>query len=240
MTPHSPSTAASPREQPIHAADEWPALEVYDVSKRWAKDRPRVLDEVNLTVEQGSLVWIGGQNGVGKTTLLRVVSGLIGADSGEVRAFGLHPTRDRRQYQRRVAFLSAGNVGVYARLTVRGQMDIWARIAFVPRDRRAQLVDAVMTQFHLHELGDQRSDRLSMGQRQRLRIAMTFIGEPDLVLLDEPRTSLDIEGGDMLSTAIKGLAARGGAAIWVSPLGDPLPIEFDDNYVIENGKLRAV
>ena len=241
MTPQPSSTAAPlPEQAARHAADDWPALEVYDVTKRWAKDRPPVLDDVNLTVERGSLVWIGGQNGVGKTTLLRVVSGLIGADSGEVRAYGLHPVRDRREYQRRVAFLSAGNVGVYARLTVRGQMDIWARIAFVPRERRKQLVEDVMSQFHLQPLADQRSDRLSMGQRQRLRIAMTFIADPDLVLLDEPRTSLDLEGGDVLASAIKGVAARGGSVVWVSPIGDPLPLEFDANYVIENGALRSV
>jgi ABC-type multidrug transport system ATPase subunit len=145
--------------------------------------------------------------------------------------------RDRRKYQRRVGFLSAGNLGIYARLTVRGQLDCWARIAFIPRAVRKQTVDGIIERFALGPIAEQRSDRLSMGQRQRLRLAMTFIGDPELVLLDEPRTSLDVEGGDMLAQAIRDVAARGGAVVWVSPTGDPLPLDFDDRYLIENGKL---
>jgi ABC-type multidrug transport system ATPase subunit len=226
---------------PDHLAeDEWPALEVYDVSKRYVKSRPPVLDKVNLTVERGTSVWIGGQNGAGKTTLLRIVSGLIGADEGEIRAFGLHPVRNRREYQRRVGFLSAGNLGIYARLTVKGQLDCWARIAFIPRQVRSRTVDRVMEQFELHPLAEARSDRMSMGQRQRLRLAMTFIGDPDLVLLDEPRTSLDVEGGDMLARAIRDVVARGGAVIWVSPTGDPLPLHFDQRLHVQDGKLISV
>jgi ABC-type multidrug transport system ATPase subunit len=230
----------SPAEQAAATTEnEWPALDAFDIVKRWAKNRPPVLDGVDLSVERGAMVWIGGQNGVGKTTLLRIVSGLIAPDEGEVRAYGLHPTRQRRAFQQRVAFLSAGNVGVYARLTVRGQLDIWARIAFVPADRRGDIIDDVMTLFDLHGLSGHRCDRLSMGQRQRLRIAMTFIGDPDLVLLDEPRTSLDGEGGAMLSQAIIGVAARGGAVVWCSPTGESLPLDFDQHYLLEDGKLRT-
>lgn len=234
MTHPSPEMNTAPSAPP----DGPPALEIWDIVKQWDKHRPRVLDGVDLVVERGRLVWIGGQNGAGKTTLLRVASGLIGPTEGEVRAFGLHPVRDRREYQRRVGFLSAGNLGVYARLTVQGQLDCWARIAFIPRARRKQIVTDVMGAFALHELAEQRSDRLSMGQRQRLRLAMTFIGDPDLVLLDEPRTSLDGEGGEMLVNAIQGVAARGGSVVWVSPTGEALPLEFHEHYLVEGGKLK--
>jgi ABC-2 type transport system ATP-binding protein len=233
-------TAETPSPGSSSAHNDVPALEVWDVVKQWAKGRPRVLDGLDLLVEPGRLVWIGGLNGAGKTTLLRVASGLIGPTEGEVRAYGLHPVHDRRIFQRRVGFLSAGNVGVYARLTVRGQLDCWARIAFVPRENRTQIIDDVMDAFALHPLAAQRSDRLSMGQRQRLRIAMTFIGDPDLVLLDEPKTSLDGEGGEMLVHAIKAVAARGGSVVWVSPTGEALPLEFDDHYLLEQGKLREL
>ena len=117
-------------------------------------------------------------------------------------------------YQRRVGFL-AGNTGLYARLSVRRQLDCWARIAYIPRDRREETIARVMRDFDLTSLAAQRSDRLSMGQRQRLRLDHDFIGEPDLVLLDEPRNSLDSEGGAMLHMAIRGTVDRGGAGALV-------------------------
>jgi ABC-type multidrug transport system ATPase subunit len=216
----------------------WPPLELYDVRKRWRKDTP-LIESINLTIEPGESVWIGGRNGAGKTTLLRIAAGLIDPSSGEVRAFGLHPFRDRRGFQRRVGFLSAGNAGVYARLTVRGQMDIWARIAYVPREQRGPWIETVMQHFVLASLAGQRSDRLSMGQRQRLRLAMTFVAQPDLVLLDEPRNSLDAEGHEMLKAAIRGTTLRGGAVLWVSPTGEPSGFDFDSRYILEQGQLRA-
>jgi ABC-2 type transport system ATP-binding protein len=197
-----------------------------------------VLEDLELTLEPGSLTWVGGANGVGKTTLLRVIAGLISPTAGHVRVFGLHPERDRRAYQQRLAFLSAGSTGMYARLTVRKQIDYWARIAFVPRSRRAEAVQRTMYDFSLDGLSDHRVDRLSMGQRQRVRLAMTFVKEPDLVLLDEPRNSLDTQGAAMLVAAVSGVCARGGAVLWCSPLGEPLGLRFDRRLVLEDGRLR--
>ena len=217
--------------------DEWPPLEVFDIVKRWTKNGPTILDKLNLTIEKREKVWIGGVNGAGKTTLLRIVSGLIDPTEGQVRAYGLHPVRDRQAYQRRVAFLSAGNSGVYARLTVRGQLDCWARIAYIPRDRRVGAVEEMLDHFGLRAIAGNRSDRLSMGQRQRLRLAMTFVARPDLVLLDEPRNSLDGEGADMLAAAIEQVVDRDGAVLWISPSGEPVNVDFDTRYVLENGQL---
>jgi ABC-2 type transport system ATP-binding protein len=236
VTSESLTTATTTPEREI---DEWPPIELYDVHKRWRKDVP-LIDGINLTVERGQAVWLGGANGAGKTTLLRIIAGLIDPGSGEIRAFGLHPFRDRREYHRRVAFLSAGNTGIYARLTVRGQIDCWARVAFVPREIRAQKVEETLERFGLMPLAKQRSDRLSMGQRQRLRIAMTFIGDPDVALLDEPRNSLDADGAAILQSAIREVLGRGGAVLWITPTGEHLEFGFDARYLLEGGELRSV
>lgn len=215
-------------------------LEIREIRKQWRRAPGPVLDGLSLTVERGSRVWVGGRNGAGKTTLLRIVAGLIDPDEGEVRAFGLHPNRDRRQYHKRLRFLSAGNTGIYARLTVKQQIDCWARLALLSRDERPAAIERVIDEFALRDLARHRSDRLSMGQRQRLRIAMAFVGHPDVILLDEPHTSLDGEGGAMLSNAIETTAARGGAVVWCSPTGDNIDFDFDTRYVLENGRLGRV
>lgn len=236
---------------PVHAVPRQlddpgasPPLELMSVHKAWGRRKKRnpVLTGVDLTLEPGAFAWIGGRNGAGKTTLLRVASGLIGAEQGYVLGFGLDPMRDRREFHQRVAFLSAGNTGIYARLSVRIQVDTWARISFVDRAERPAAVQRALEAFNLVELADQRCDRISMGQRQRVRLAMTFVSRPDLVLLDEPGTSLDDDGHAVLATAITETTGRGGAVLWVSPSGDRLQAdaEFTERHLLEDGRLREV
>ncbi len=212
-------------------------LALRGVSKRWAASRPPVLDGVDLTLDLGTRTWIGGRNGVGKTTLLRIAAGLIDPDRGSAEVWGFTARQRRRRYQRLVSFLPAGDRGLYARLTVRRQLEFWARIALVPRDRRRAMVERTIDEFELRELAEQRVDRMSMGQRQRLRIAMTFLDDPEVVLLDEPLTSLDAEGAMVLERAIESLVARHGALLWCSPSGEHLEQEFDARLILERGKL---
>jgi len=214
-------------------------LTLRGLTKRWRKDLPLVLDELDLTLSPGTTTWVGGRNGVGKTTMLRVAAGLIEADSGRAEVWGIAASENRARYQRLVSFLPAGDRGLYARLTVRRQLEFWARIAMVPRERFRETVQDAIETFELGDLAERRVDRMSMGQRQRLRIAMTFLTSPEIVLLDEPLTSLDEEAGALLDTAVKEVLARDGAILWCSPSGEHLNMKFDASWTIERGKLVA-
>ena len=151
---------------------------------------------------------------------MRIVAGMLEADARPraARAASTHDA-DGTEYRRRLGVASAGNVGLYARLGVRAHLDFFARIAFVAPDRRDERVEAAMARFALHELGGQRVDRLSMGQRQRVRLAAAFLHEAPLVLLDEPATSLDERGTALLADAITAHLAGGRAAVWFGPSG---------------------
>jgi ABC-type multidrug transport system ATPase subunit len=212
-------------------------LQLRGLSKRWRKDLPLVLDELDLTLAPGTATWVGGRNGVGKTTMLRVAAGLIEADSGRAEVWGVSHTENRVRYQQLVSFLPAGDRGLYARLTVRHQLEFCARISCVPRERFKQSVQEALERFDLMELASRRVDRMSMGQRQRLRIAMTFLPEPEVVLLDEPLTSLDGEGSLLLQRAVSEVLDRDGAILWCSPSGEHVDMTFDDHWMIEAGKL---
>lgn len=207
------------------------------LTKRWHTDLPPVLDGLDLTLEPGTITWVVGRNGVGKTTMLRIAAGLIAPDSGCAEVWGMSADEDRVRYQQLVSFLPAGDRGLYARLTVRRQLEFWARIAMVPRQRFRQAVQEAIETFDLGELAERRVDRMSMGQRQRLRIAMTFLARPKIVLLDEPLTSLDGEGAELLSAAVQELLARDGAVLWCSPSGERLDVEFDAHWMLERGRL---
>jgi ABC-2 type transport system ATP-binding protein len=138
-----------------------------------------------------------------------------------------------------VSFLPAGDRGLYARLTVRRQLEFWARIAMVPSEHYRDWIEESIETFDLGELAERRVDRMSMGQRQRLRIAMTFLPRPEVVLLDEPLTSLDTEGGDLLQAAVAELLERDGAVLWCSPSGEHLDMTFDAHWMLERGRLVA-
>lgn len=212
-------------------------LSLRGVSKAWDKGRVPVLNRVDLDIDVGDKVRIAGRNGVGKTTLMRIAAGLIDPDRGEATVWGTGAVASPERYQRLVSFLPAGDRGLYARLSVRRQLDFWARIAMVPRREVRARVEEAIELFDLRELADRRVDRMSMGQRQRLRIAMTFMPHPDVLLLDEPLTSLDGEGAEILFAAIERVLDRGGALLWCSPAGERLEYEFDRTYMLDEGKL---
>jgi ABC-2 type transport system ATP-binding protein len=220
------------------SADAFP-LSLEGIHKRWRKNQAPILDGVDLRLDLGTKTWIGGRNGAGKTTLLRIAAGLIDPDQGRVHAWGSGPHDKRSRYHRLVAFLPAGDRGLYARLSVRHQLRFWAGMAMIDSAARESRVEETIDAFDLRELADQRVDRMSMGQRQRVRIAMTFLSEPETVLLDEPLTSLDLEGAVVLERAIDGLIDRGGALLWCSPSGDHPEHEFDSDWILDAGRLVA-
>ena len=215
------------------------ALELCDISKRWrGKPRP-VLDNLGLTVANGTAILLTGRNGEGKTTLLRLAAGVITPDRGTVTVRGISPERSRREFNRRIAFLSAGGSGLYARLSVRRHLDLAARLALLGPVHRKAATERAMDAFHLGPLAADRVDRLSMGQRQRVRMSMAFLHGPDLALLDEPCTSLDDDGVELLHAALSTLLARGGAAIWCAPSRGGTGFAFDRQLVLKRGALHA-
>ncbi len=200
------------------------------VTKQWGDNL--VLDDVDLDISPGTVTGVVGDNGAGKTTLLRIACGMVIPERGSVRFRGADIERERASYQRAIGLLSAGDRGLYARLTVRQNLSFCSGLAGLSRRHRARRISEVLSEFDLDELAQRRVERLSMGQRQRVRLAATFLHEPLIVFLDEPRTSLDETGVSLLAGALDRLAGRGGAALWVS-------LEPDEPLVTDLRRLSA-
>lgn len=234
--------SASPSARPASAQPDQPLqprLRLDGVSKRWRKHDPPLLDGLNLDLPAAALALVVGENGVGKTTLLRIVAGIIAADGGRIEVDSLSPARNRRAYQRRIGFVSAGSVGLYARLSVAHHLELWARLAFVsPPERRAS-VDGALDRFELAPVAGRRTDRLSMGQRQRLRLALAFLHAPSLLVLDEPWTSLDASGVALLNGALTAFAAQGGSVLCCLPTGHDVRVPgVHVPYTLDAGRLE--
>ena len=222
---------------PSHAAEDT-TMRLEGIFKRWGRKAAPVLDGVDLELPPGSTTWLGGANGVGKTTLLRVATGAIRPERGVVSLGPLSPERDRREFHRRIAYLAAGDRTLYARLTVQRHLDLWGCLALMSKRERREGIERALDHFQLRELAKRRADRLSLGQRQRVRLAGTFLHSPAVALLDEPHTSLDPNGMEMLATACRELVARGGAVVWCCPTREEAQLEFDRALVLEAGRLH--
>lgn len=215
-----------------------PVLRVDGVSRRW-KERPDpVLDDVSLTLQPGEVVWVGGANGAGKTTLLRVVCGLLAPHAGTVALNGLQLHENRQAYYRQLGFLSAGDRGLFARLNPQRHLEYAARLYLMDRDDEKRAIAEVVELLGLAPLLNRRVDRLSLGQRQRVRIALAALHRPSLLVLDEPRNSLDDDGYEALRQTVRRCADNGGAVLWCSPRGEDLVLDFDRGYTLAQGRLQ--
>lgn len=232
--PTAPLRPIEPRIVPL--ADE-PLLAARGITKRWNRRQPPILDAVDIEISRGSTIGLQGRNGAGKTTLLRILAGLFLPAAGTVTLDGLDPVRNRRAYQSRLGYLPAGQAGLYARLSVKRHLQFWARLALLPSVERRQAVIMALARFDLLEIASSRVDRLSMGQRQRVRLAMTFLHDPDVVLLDEPRNSLDDDGVALLISVVTELRRKGGSVVWCAPSVEQVDLTLDAVHELAGGKL---
>jgi ABC-2 type transport system ATP-binding protein len=227
------------RAQPASGArDAEPLLAVEGLCKWW-RGRPNLtLDELDLEMRAGDVVSVLGRNGAGKTTLLRILGGLVAPDRGSVRLSGISLGERRRTYQREIGLLTPGDRGLYARMTVERHLDLGARLALMDAGSREAAVRYCSARFALAELGGMRVDRLSMGQRQRVRLALTFLHAPRLILLDEPATSLDSEALELLRAAVNDARDRGGMCLAVAPEGGATGLQVGRELVLREGRLE--
>jgi ABC-type multidrug transport system ATPase subunit len=230
-----PAVIAAPPRGEVATAHA-PMLALSGVSKTW-RGGGAVLRDVDLELHPGESVAVAGANGAGKTTLLRIAAALILPDAGSVAVAGFDPERDRTEFQRRIGFLSAGNSGLYGRLTAENHLEFVARLALMPKRERQVAIDRVIDAFGLASFCGRRVDRTSMGQRQRLRLALTFIHDPVVALLDEPATSLDEEGLGLVQAALDDLKSRGGCALICVPTGWKEIMSVDRHHLLADGHL---
>src|ERR1700678_1108670 len=117
----SPISVSAPLFDPAATASQaaQPILELAGLYHKWKGPKPPVLDDVSLSLRAGEVTWIGGRNGVGKTTLLRLAAGILLPQRGSVRMGELTPQSKGNSYRRQIGFLSAGDRSLQARLRVR-------------------------------------------------------------------------------------------------------------------------
>ncbi|PKM40120.1 MAG: export ABC transporter ATP-binding protein [Firmicutes bacterium HGW-Firmicutes-9] len=202
-----------------------------------------VLKGVDLAVEKGSIFALLGSNGAGKTTLIRILATLLPSDSGSASVAGsdvsVDPDRVRRAISLTGQFTAVDDV-----LTGRENLVLIAKLRHLPQPQR--IADELLERFNLTEAANRRAGTYSGGMRRRLDIAMSLIGNPEVIFLDEPTTGLDPEGRIEVWNTIKALANSGTTVFLTTQhleeaeqLADHIAI-LHEGKIIANGTLDAL
>jgi ABC-2 type transport system ATP-binding protein len=208
------------------------ALEVRSLTKVFGqRGGVRAVSDLSFRVEPGRVTGFLGPNGSGKTTTLRCLLGLVTPTSGQTFVGG-HPYRELQDPLRVVgAALEAS--GFHPGRTARGHLSVVAASAGIPRAR----VTEVLEQVGLAEASHRKVGGYSLGMRQRLSLATALLGDPSVLILDEPANGLDPEGIAWLRNFLRSLAAEGHTVLVSSHVLSEVQLTVDDVVIIRKGEL---
>ncbi|HEV2270163.1 MAG TPA: ATP-binding cassette domain-containing protein [Steroidobacteraceae bacterium] len=150
----------------------------------------RALDGVSIEVRAGELTALVGPDGAGKTTLIRLMAGLLAADGGTLRVLGIDPAAEPQQVQDRIGYMPQ-KFGLYEDLSVQENLDLYADLHGVTAAERSQRYPQLMQMTDLGRFTGRLAGRLSGGMKQKLGLACTLVRSPELLLLDEPTVGVD-------------------------------------------------
>lgn len=195
--------------------------------------RHRAVDQVSMHIKKGAIYGFIGRNGAGKTTTLRMISGLASPTAGEIELFGCRG-RDLSRIRSRVGCLIEGP-GLYGSMSARDNLKMKSMLLGVyKRGYEEELLDIV----GLGGVGKKPVKRYSLGMKQRLGIALALVGEPDLLVLDEPINGLDPQGiAEVRDTVLKLNRERNMTILISSHILEELSKIATDYGIIHNGTL---
>src|SRR5262245_49141077 len=148
------------------------------------------LDGISLDVAHGTLTALVGPDGAGKTTFIRLATGLIFADAGELKVLGIDVATDPQQVQDRISYMPQ-RFGLYEDLSVQENLDLYADLHGVPEDVRRERFARMLEMTDMARFTARPAGKLSGGMKQKLGLACTLVRSPDLLLLDEPSVGVD-------------------------------------------------
>lgn len=171
------------------------------------------VDQATLHVNPGEIVGLLGPNGAGKTTMLRMIAGILTPDSGHVSVRGVDISSHPLKAKRMIGFHS-GDTQLYRRLNAREALQYFGRLYGMPEDRLNTRIAELVDLLEMRAFCDRPCDTYSAGQKQRANIARAFLHDPDLLILDEPTTALDVISGQFIVETIRAEKAAGRAVLF--------------------------
>ena len=209
-------------------------LELKNVSKSFGKRK--VIDNLNLEVQEGEIYGFLGPNGSGKTTTIKMILKLISSDSGEIKVNGYDTTKEFEKAMECIGAI-VENPDLYKYMSGIDNLRLHARIRNIDEKRIEEVLELV-------ELKGREKDKVgkySLGMKQRLGLALTLLHKPKVLILDEPTNGLDPAGIKKLRDILKEISHQEGVAVFVSShILSEMQLMCDKVAVLDNGKIVKV
>ncbi|MDP3539818.1 MAG: ribosome-associated ATPase/putative transporter RbbA [Azonexus sp.] len=189
------------------------AIEAENLSQRFGDFT--AVDHVSFKIARGEIFGFLGSNGCGKTTTMKMLTGLLPPTEGAARLFGKTVDAKDLETRKQVGYMSQ-SFSLYGELTVRANLDLHARLFHLPDARRGPRINELMQRFGLEPYADKPAAELPLGIRQRLSLAVAVVHEPKLLILDEPTSGVDPIARDEFWLLLVELSRQQGVTIFIS------------------------
>lgn len=213
-------------------------IEVRGISKAYGKrntkEKVHAVRDVSFDVHRGEVLGLLGPNGAGKTSTIKMLCGLLQADSGSIHINGLDMGKKRLKALENISAVLEGNRNLYWRLTVRENLEYFAGNRGYSRKQIANQADKLLQQFNLKEKEHELVNGLSRGMQQKLAIAVALLADTDVILLDEPTLGLDVEVSYELRKILRTIVKEEQRTIIISSHDMPVVQELCERAIIIN------
>jgi sodium transport system ATP-binding protein len=169
--------------------------------------------DVSFHCDKGEVLGLLGPNGAGKTTTLRMLSTALQPDAGSINVESVDAIKDPLAARKKLGFLS-GTTGLYRRLTVKENIEYFGRLHQVEEEELQKRIDNLFTMLDMHSFAAKKAEDLSTGMRQKTSIARAVIHNPEVLVLDEPTTGLDVVAAKTILDFIQGYKDKGHPVIF--------------------------
>lgn len=195
------------------------------------------LDDVSFDIKEGEIVALLGPNGAGKTTIVSIIGGYLLPTSGQVIINGEDVIKTRSRDNIGVSF--GGDLGFYGRATAKQNMSFFADLAKIPHRKQKAEIERVLDIVNLKDDMNKKVQFFSKGMKQRMHIARALLGNPQLLLLDEPTDGLDVEIATNIRNVVKNLAQSGISILLTSHMMSEVEALSDQIVLLGAGKIHA-
>lgn len=211
------------------------SIEIKNLTKIFKGSKEPALDNLSINIESSKIMGLVGPDGAGKTTLIRLIAGLLTPTEGEIKTLGLCPTNQRDLINEKIGYMPQ-RFGLYEDLSVIENLTLYSELKGIKPEEKEDIFEKLLSFTDLKRFQSRMAGALSGGMKQKLGLACALLGKPELLLLDEPSVGVDPISRQELMNMVKELATEGIAILWSTAYLDEAQ-NFDDCILLDEGKI---